>query len=76
MWIIIAEVVISWLTIFGVINLRNPQARKLVEIISRLTFPVLNKIRQFIPPIAGLDLSPLVVIFAITIIQNIIISSV
>ncbi|MGB1076970.1 MAG: YggT family protein [Bdellovibrionales bacterium] len=66
-WIIIAEVVLSWLLIFGVINTKNPQAKRLVDLIHKATEPVMSKVRQFIPPIGGIDLTPIVVIFGLSI---------
>ncbi len=65
-WIIIAEVILSWLLIFGVINTKNPQARNLMELINKATNPVMSKVRNYIPPIGGMDLTPIVVIFALS----------
>jgi len=64
-WIIIAQVVISWLVAFNVVNLSNPQARNGVALLERVTDPVYRPLRRFIPPIAGFDLTPIVVIFGI-----------
>jgi YggT family protein len=72
MWIIIAEVVISWLIVFDVINIRNPKAQNLLNIIAKLTRPVMEPIRKVIPPIAGLDLSPVIAIFGIMLLQQVI----
>lgn len=71
-WIIIAGVVISWLIAFDVINTKNPQARNLVDLINRLTEPVFKVFRKYIPPIAGLDLTPLIVILLIYLLKDII----
>ena len=71
-WIIVASVGMSWLIAFDVINIRNPQAANLVRLLERLTEPVYRKLRRFIPPIAGIDLTPIVVIFGITLLQNLI----
>lgn len=73
MWIVIAEVVISWLIVFDVINVRHPKAQNLMDLISKLTSPVMGRIRKVIPPIAGLDLSPVMAIFAIMLLQQIVI---
>ncbi len=56
-WVVIARVVISWLQV-------NPY-NAVVQFIYRSTEPVLMRIRRYIPPIAGLDLSPVILIFAI-----------
>ena len=72
LWIIIAFVIVSWLLAFGVIKSQNPQARQLTELLQRLTDPVLKPIQNKIPPIAGIDLSPIVAIIAINILKYII----
>jgi YggT family protein len=59
-WIIVAAVIMSWLVSFGVINIHNQLARSLVIALQALTEPVFRPIRRVIPPMGGLDLSPLV----------------
>lgn len=71
-WIIIIHVIVSWLIAFEVINTRNPQARNLVALLNRATEPVFRPLRRYIPPIGGIDLTPIVVIIGIYILQNII----
>ncbi len=73
MWIIIAEVVISWLIVFDVINVRHPKAQSLMTLVTKLTDPVMKPIRKVIPPIAGLDLSPIIAIFGIMLAQQIVV---
>ncbi|MGH6872514.1 MAG: YggT family protein [Rhizomicrobium sp.] len=68
-WVVILSVVASWLLAFGILNLRNDLARSLVNILDRLTDPVYRRIRKVIPPIGGLDLSPLIVVIVIQIVQ-------
>jgi YggT family protein len=64
-WIIIVQVVVSWLIAFSVINISNPQAANFVRLLDRITDPVYRPLRKFIPPIAGIDITPIIVIFAI-----------
>jgi YggT family protein len=71
-FIIIAQVVISWLVAFGVLNLSNPQAAKLVELLNKLTEPVMAPVRKYIPSIGGIDISPIIVIFAIMLLEQLI----
>lgn len=70
-FIIIAQVVLQWLYRFEVISLRNPQAAKLVEMIDRAVEPVYAKMRRHlpIPPIAGIDVSPIILILALHLLQ-------
>lgn len=74
MWIIIINVVISWLIVFDVINVKNSKAKNLIDLLGRATEPVFAKIRKVIPPIGGIDISPIIVILGIIILQQIVIS--
>ena len=69
MWIVIAAVVMSWLIAFNVVNTYNKAVRVILQILDRLTEPVFRLVRRVIPPIGGLDLSPIVIFFAIWILQ-------
>jgi len=71
-FIIIAQVVISWLVAFGVLNMANPQATKLMELLGRATDPVMTPIRRFIPPLGGIDVTPIIVIFGIMLLERIV----
>jgi YggT family protein len=71
-WIIILDVLISWLIVFNVVNIRNDKAQNLIGLLKKCTEPVYSKIRQYIPPIGGLDLTPLIVLFGIWILQSLI----
>ena len=64
-WIVIAAVIVSWLTAFNVINQNNQFVRTLLRILIALTEPVFRPIRKVLPAIGGLDLSPIVVFLVI-----------
>jgi YggT family protein len=68
-WIVIAAVIVSWLTAFNVINERNNFVRTVLRILITLTDPVFRQIRRVIPPIGGLDLSPIIVFVIIWFLQ-------
>jgi YggT family protein len=68
-WVIIAAVIASWLIAFGVVNVRNEAVRFILQALNALTEPVFRQVRRIIPPIGGLDLSPLVVLIALSAIQ-------
>lgn len=72
-WIIIASAVVSWLIAFQVINTGNEQAANLVRLLEKLTEPVYRPIRRYIPPIGGIDITPIIVIFGIFILERIVI---
>lgn len=71
-WIIIVQVVLSWLITFEVINIRNPQAANFVRLIDRLTAPVYRPLRKLVPPIAGIDITPIILIFGIYLLKSLV----
>lgn len=73
-WIIIIQVVLSWLIMFEVINIRNPQAANFVRLIDRITAPVYKPLRKVIPPIAGIDITPIIIVFAIYLLKSLVAS--
>ncbi len=72
-YVIIASVIISWLVAFEVINAKNEQAQNLLKAIDKITAPVYKPLRKFIPPLGGIDITPIVVIFAIYIVEQIVV---
>ena len=68
-WIVILAVIVSWLTAFNVINVHNNFVRTVLRILLALTEPVFRPVRKVLPPIAGLDLSPIVVFVIIWFLQ-------
>jgi YggT family protein len=71
-WVIIAYVVVSWLLAFDILNTRNMQARKIVAFLNKLVEPALKPIRKIIPSIAGIDISPIILIIGLQILQMVI----
>jgi YggT family protein len=61
MFVVIVAVIASWLVAFGVLDMRNQLARQLIQVLDSLTEPVFRRIRRFLPPLGGLDLSPIIV---------------
>lgn len=70
-WIIIASAAVSWLIAFEVINVRNEQAANLVNLLNRLTEPVYKPLRKYIPPLGGVDVTPIVVIILLYLLRSI-----
>ena len=68
-WVVIAAVIVSWLTAFNVINQYNNFVRSLLRILYALTEPVFRPIRKIIPVMGGFDLSPIVVFVIIWFLQ-------
>lgn len=69
-WIIIIQVVMSWLIAFDVVNIKNQQARNLLTLIQKITDPVYKPLRKFIPPIAGIDITPIIVIIGVIVLRD------
>lgn len=75
-WIIIAGAVMSWLLAFNVINGQNQVVRTIWNGINAITEPFLQPIRRLLarllPNLRGVDLSPMVLIFALLFVRYII----
>ena len=68
-YIVITNVIISWLVAFNVLNTHNRFVYSVLELTYRLTEPFLNKIRRFLPNLGTLDISPLVLLLLIWFIE-------
>ena len=71
-WVIIIQVVMSWLINFDVINLRQPFVYQVWGAINRLTEPVYRKIRAFLPDLGGIDLAPMIAGIGILFVQRLV----
>ena len=69
-WIIIAQVVLSWLFVFNVLNTSSQGVRSIAVAIDRLTAPLYRPIRRLLPDFGGIDFSPLVVLILIQVIKK------
>ena len=70
--IAILSVILSWLVAFNVVNTRNPAVAMLAEFLYRITEPVLAPIRNMLPNLGGLDISPIILILIIMFIERVI----
>jgi len=70
-WIIIAQIIISWLVAFNVINTSSNFVRTLLDALDRLTAPLYRPIRKIMPDFGGIDFSPIVLILAIQILRKV-----
>lgn len=71
-WVVIAAVVLSWLTSFNVINAHNRFVYMIGEFVFRLTEPALRPIRGFLPHLGGLDLSPVVLLLGLVFLKQVV----
>jgi YggT family protein len=72
-WLLIAAAILSWLVAFNVVNARNQFVSMVGDFLYRITEPVLRPIRNILPNLGGIDLSPVVVILLIILIKDIIV---
>ena len=68
-YIVIANVVISWLIAFNVLNTSNRFVYSILDFTYRMTDPFLNKIRRFLPNLGAFDISPIVLLLLIWFIE-------
>ena len=68
-YIVITNVIISWLIAFNVLNTQNRFVYSLLELTYRLTDPILKKIRRFLPNLGSLDISPIILLLLIWFIE-------
>ena len=64
-YVVIANVVISWLVAFNVLNTSNRFVYEILEFTYRLTDPILNKVRAFLPNLGAFDISPIILLLLI-----------
>jgi YggT family protein len=69
-WVIIIQVILSWLFAFNVVNTSSQGVRTFAVAIDRITAPLYRPIRRILPDFGGIDFSPLVVLILIQVLQK------
>lgn len=72
LFVIIIQVALSWLIAFDVVNAENDAAQNLNALTKRFTDPVYTPIRKYVPPIGGIDISPLIVFIGVQILIGVV----
>jgi YggT family protein len=72
LYILFARILLSWMTMFWT---PPPALTPVIRVIYELTEPIMAYFRRFIPPIGGFDLSPLIIFFIISILRNVVATS-
>ena len=67
--VVIANVIVSWLIAFNILNTQNRFVYSILELTYKLTDPILNKIRRFLPNLGTLDISPVILLLLIWFIE-------
>jgi YggT family protein len=71
-YLLIAAAVLSWLVAFNVVNPRNQFVAMVGDFLYRITEPALRPIRQALPNLGGIDISPVILILIIFLIERVI----
>jgi len=71
-WLLIASAVLSWLIAFNVVNTRNPIVHNVGEFLYRVTEPLLRPIRNMLPNLGGIDVSPVILIIGLLFLKQLI----
>lgn len=74
-WILLATVIVSWLTAFDVINMRSNVAYSIWKWLNAMTEPLLGPIRSVLPSVGGLDISPLILLLLMQFLRDLIANS-
>ncbi len=69
-WIIIIQVVLSWLFAFNVLNIHSAGVRAFALALDRITAPIYRPIRRMLPDFGGIDFSPLVILILIQVLKK------
>ena len=72
-WVVIAGAILSWLIAFNVVNTQNRFVYSVADMLYRITDPALRPIRRVLPNLGGIDISPVILILIILLIENVII---
>jgi YggT family protein len=71
-WLLIAAAILSWLIAFNVVNTRNAVVSTIATFLYQITEPALRPIRNVLPNLGGIDISPVILILLIIFIQRVI----
>ena len=71
-WILIINAVISWLVAFNVLNTSNRFVYSVLDVSYKLTAPLLNYIRRYLPNLGSIDISPVVLILVLLFLRNLV----
>ena len=69
-WLLIGSAVLSWLIAFNVVNTRNPIVHNVGEFLFRITEPLLRPIRNMLPNVGGIDVSPVILIIGLLVLER------
>ena len=71
-WVVIASAILSWLVAFNVVNTNNRFVLSIADMLYRLTEPALRPIRNILPNLGGIDISPVILILFMLFIRDVV----
>jgi YggT family protein len=71
-WVVIASAILSWLVAFNVVNMNNRFVLSIADMLYRLTEPALRPIRNILPNLGGIDISPVILILILLFIRDVV----
>jgi len=72
LWVIIVNALLSWLVAFNILNTQNRFVFSVLDATYKLTDPILNKIRRFVPTFGSIDISPILLILGLMFLRNLV----
>ena len=71
-WVVIASAILSWLVAFNVVNMNNRFVLAIADMLYRLTEPALRPIRNILPNLGGIDISPVILILLLLFVRDVV----
>jgi YggT family protein len=71
-WVVIAAAILSWLVAFNVVNTNNRVVLTIGDMLYRVTEPALRPIRNILPNLGGIDISPVILILLLLFIRDVV----
>jgi YggT family protein len=71
-WVVIASAILSWLVAFNVVNMNNRGVLTIADTLYRLTEPALRPIRNILPNLGGIDISPVILILILLFFRDVV----
>ncbi len=75
-YIVIANVILSWLMAFGVVNPYNSTVRAIWQVLNALVEPLLRPIRNVMPNLGAIDISPIILLLGCFFVQSVVLPNI